>query len=201
MSRPLRNLLYAIVFVLLVGGLATVAYLHAGWSLADASYMVTLTIFTVGYGEVRPIDTGYLHAVTMATMILGCTGVIIVTGALVQVLTLNQLEQFFGKRVEKDIERLDGHVIVCGFGRIGIGMAIANKPTTVRINTQTLRRCQGAGRIRFRRGHGIFAQYRPEADALPKMAQCQTDELGLIVAHHGHPHITGRQFSQQIDDA
>ena len=123
LSRPLRNLVYAVAFVLLVAGLSTAAYRHAGWSLSDAVYMVTLTIFTVGYGEVRPVDTTYLHAVTMATMILGCTGNIVVTGALVQVLTLEQLERFFGKRGEKDIDRLENHIIICGFGRIGTMLA------------------------------------------------------------------------------
>jgi len=123
LSRPLRNLIYAVLFVLVVGALATASYGLAGWSLGDAAYMVTLTIFSVGYGEVKPVDTAYLRVVTTATMIFGCTGTIVVTGALVQVLTLNQLEQFFGKRVEKTIERLEGHTIICGFGRIGMMLA------------------------------------------------------------------------------
>ncbi|WP_421737673.1 potassium channel family protein [Caulobacter sp.] len=122
-ARPFRNLSIAVVFVLLVAVMAVTAYVGAGWSFSDALYMVTLTIFTVGYGEVRPINTDYLHAVTMATMLFGCTGVIVVTGALVQALTQSQLEQFFGKRVERDIERLDGHIVICGFGRIGLMLA------------------------------------------------------------------------------
>lgn len=122
-ARPFRNLAFAVAFVLVVAACAILAYLRAGWSFGDALYMVTLTIFTVGYGEVRPIDTGYLHVVTMATMVFGCTGVIIVTGALVQALTQSQLEQFFGKRVERDIDKLDGHIIICGFGRIGLMLA------------------------------------------------------------------------------
>jgi len=123
LSRPMRNLIYSVLFVLVVGALSTASYGLAGWSLGDAAYMVTLTIFSVGYGEVKPVDTAYLRVVTTATMIFGCTGTIVVTGALVQVLTLNQLEQFFGKRVEKTIERLEGHTIICGFGRIGMMLA------------------------------------------------------------------------------
>lgn len=122
-ARPFRNLAISIAFVLFVAACAIVAYMADGWSFDDALYMVTLTIFTVGYGEVRPINTDYLHAVTMATMVFGCTGVIIVTGSLVQALTQSQLEQFFGKRVERDIDRLDGHIIICGFGRIGLMLA------------------------------------------------------------------------------
>ncbi|HJV40745.1 potassium channel family protein [Caulobacter sp.] len=145
-SRPFRNLAISIAFVLLVGACAIVGYLAAGWSFDDALYMVTLTIFTVGYGEVRPIDTDYLHLVTMATMVFGCTGVIVVTGSLVQALTQSQLEQFFGKRVERDIDRLDGHIIICGFGRIGLMLAqeLASAGETFVVVERDEARCQEA---------------------------------------------------------
>jgi voltage-gated potassium channel Kch len=83
-----------------------------------------LTIYTVGYGEVRPIDTPFLHTVTMLLMVLGCTGMILLTGALVQLLTFNQIQTLLGgKRMKNDIDRLKDHVIVCGFGRIGVMLA------------------------------------------------------------------------------
>ena len=43
--------------MLVVIALATLAYWLAGWSLGDAFYMVIFTVYTVGYGEVHPIDT------------------------------------------------------------------------------------------------------------------------------------------------
>lgn len=123
-ASPLRNLTSFVLFVLAVIVLATSAYMHAGWSFGDALYMVLLTVFTVGYGEVHPIDTAYLHWITIATMSLGCTGMILVTGALVQTLTLFQIQQFLGgNRVKSDIDKLKDHVIVCGFGRIGVILA------------------------------------------------------------------------------
>lgn len=145
-ARPFRNLAISIAFVLLVGVFAIVGYMSAGWSFDDAIYMVTLTIFTVGYGEVRPIDTGYLHLITMATMVFGCTGVIVVTGSLVQALTQSQLEQFFGKRVERDIDRLEGHIIICGFGRIGLMLAgeLASAGETFVVVERDEARCQEA---------------------------------------------------------
>ena len=66
--------------------LATLAYVGAGWSLADAVYMVVLTVYTVGYGEVRPLHTLYLRTVTELLIVLGCTGMILLTGALVQLM-------------------------------------------------------------------------------------------------------------------
>ena len=94
--HPSRNLIRGGVFMLLVSIAATEGYMRAGWSFADAIYMVTLTVFTVGYGEVHPIDTTYLHALTMATMAFGCTGMIFLSGALVQFMTLNPLRQILG---------------------------------------------------------------------------------------------------------
>lgn len=123
-DSPLRNLGWVVAFVVAVVIASTLAYMHAGWSFAEAIYMVLLTVYTVGYGEVRPIDTPYLHWVTIATMVLGCTGMILVTGALVQVLTVFQIRQILGgDRMKSEIDKLKGHVVVCGFGRIGVMLA------------------------------------------------------------------------------
>src|ERR1700743_2052159 len=124
LGSPGRTLISIVAFVLLVVALAIGAYMGAGWSFSDASYMVLLTVYTVGYGEVHPINTPYLHAVTMGTMLLGCTGMILLTGALVQFLTITQLQQIFGvKRVKAEIDKLENHIIVVGFGRIGLMLA------------------------------------------------------------------------------
>jgi voltage-gated potassium channel Kch len=123
-ASPLRNLASVVLFVLAIVAVATGAYMRAGWSFEDALYMVLLTVFTVGYGEVRPIDTHYLHVVTMVTMVFGCTGMILVTGAMVQVFTGYRIRQLLGiNRVQTDIDKLKDHVIVCGFGRIGLMLA------------------------------------------------------------------------------
>jgi len=121
---PLRNLLTVLVFVFSVCVYATLAYHAAGWSWTDAIYMVTLTIYTVGYQEVRPIDTPYLHFVTISTIIMGCTGMIVLTGVMVQVFTEFQIKRVLGLgRMEKEIDKLKDHVIICGYGRIGLMLA------------------------------------------------------------------------------
>ena len=123
-ASPLRNLTSIVAFVVTVVMLATVGYMRAGWSFQDAIYMVLITVFTVGYQEVRPIDTVYLHVVTLSTVVLGCTGMILFTGAMVQVFTSFQIRELLGlNRVKTDIDKLKDHVIVCGFGRIGFMLA------------------------------------------------------------------------------
>lgn len=119
-SRPKTNLLYAAGFVGVVVIVFTLGYRLAGWSWSDSFYMVVITAFTVGYSEVQPIETLGLRVWTMALIVLGCTGIILVTGTLVQWLTEAQIELALGgKRMENEIEKLTKHVIVCGFGRIG----------------------------------------------------------------------------------
>jgi voltage-gated potassium channel len=124
LGSPLRNLVLGVSFTFCVMMGAVVAYHLAGWSFADAIYMVVVTVYTVGYGEVNPVTTPLLRGITIATIVLGCTGMIFVTGALVQFITLSQLNQIFGhRRMNTQIDKLNDHIIVCGFGRIGESLA------------------------------------------------------------------------------
>jgi voltage-gated potassium channel len=124
LGSPVRNLVSIVAFVLTVVVVATLAYMAAGWSFREAIYMVLLTVYTVGYGEVRPIDTPYLEGVTIGLMVFGCTGMILFTGALVQFFTVLQLKQILGaNRMQSRIEKLTGHVVICGYGRIGVMLA------------------------------------------------------------------------------
>jgi hypothetical protein len=89
LGSPFRNLAFGVIYMLVVMAAAVGAYVGAGWSLGDAVYMVIVTVYTVGYGEVRPVDTPLLRGITISTITLGCTGMIYLTGALVQFITLN----------------------------------------------------------------------------------------------------------------
>ena len=120
LAGPARNLAGGIIVVVLVAAVAIAAFVAQGWSVGDAFYMTVLTVFTVGYDEVRPIDTSMLRATTIGLILFGCTGIIFVTGALVQFITVRSLQDVFGtRRMKSDIARLTGHTIVCGYGRIG----------------------------------------------------------------------------------
>lgn len=124
LASPARNLILGLIYIAVVMVLATAAYVAAGWSLGDAAYMVIITVYTVGYDKVHTINTPLLRGITISTIVLGCTGMIFLTGALVQFITLNQLTQFLGlKRMTAQIDRLSDHVIICGFGRIGVMLA------------------------------------------------------------------------------
>ena len=119
-SRPQANLIYAAIFVGVVMLVFTLGYRLAGWSWGDAFYMVIITAFSVGFGEVVPITDPWLRAWTMALIVLGCTGIIFITGSFVQWLTEAQITRALGgKRMENEIDKLKNHTIICGYGRIG----------------------------------------------------------------------------------
>src|SRR5207245_6094247 len=90
-----------------------------GWNFLDSFYMVIITISTVGYTEVHPqgvagrmFSTG-LIVVGVATMLYGF-------GVFAETLTDNG----FGRdrrdrQLERDLNHLRDHFIICGYGRIG----------------------------------------------------------------------------------
>jgi len=124
LDSPVRNLVVGVSYMIVVIILGTAAYKAAGWSLKDALYMVVTTVYTVGYEEVRPINTPALYVITLALIVLGCTGIIFLTGAMVQFFTANQFNNSIGlRRMTRQIDQLSGHVVVCGFGRLGTVLA------------------------------------------------------------------------------
>ena len=99
--------------------LAVSGYVLTGWSLSDAIYMVTITIFGVGYGEVRPV-AGEVRWLTIAVIVVGCSSLIYILGGFFQLIAEGELNRLLGSRkMKKTIEELEDHVIVCGLGRIG----------------------------------------------------------------------------------
>ena len=89
----------------------------------DAFYMTLTTVTTVGYAEIRALS----HAGRVFNSFLiffGVTTIFLAVGAMTQTLIELELNQFFGKRrVKKMINKLEGHIILCGYGRVGRGAA------------------------------------------------------------------------------
>ncbi|SFI06836.1 potassium channel family protein [Planctomicrobium piriforme] len=96
------------------------AYWSAGWTLIESIYMVVITIFGVGYGEVRPITEPSLRIFTMLFIIIGCSSAAYIMGGLVQMIAEGEINKALGaRRMSEGLKRLTGHVIICGYGRVG----------------------------------------------------------------------------------
>lgn len=120
MNDSLRKVCIGSVFFLLTCVVAVIGYTMAGWSLLEAIYMVVITIYGVGYGEVRPIDDPSLKVFTIVVIVAGCTSAIYVVGGFVQMVAEGEINKALGvRRMTREIENLSGHVVVCGFGRVG----------------------------------------------------------------------------------
>lgn len=103
-----------IICIASIGG-----YMIAGWSFSDAVYMVAITIFSVGYGEVQPV-LGPVRWFTVGVILLGCSSLIYILGGFFQLIAEGELNRLLGDRkMKKTIDELSGHIIVCGLGRIG----------------------------------------------------------------------------------
>jgi voltage-gated potassium channel len=88
-------------------------------SFIDALYMTVITITTVGYGEVKPLDNaGRLF--TIGLIFTGVGTAFYVFAAVTEMVVGGQLRELVGKStMSRKIHQLHGHVIVCGYGRFG----------------------------------------------------------------------------------
>jgi len=97
-----------------------VGYLIMGWTFMDALYMVVITVFSVGYGEVEPITTTGGRIFTMLLIIGGNSAAIYVVGQVVTVMTEGEIAKALGDmRESRRVEGISHHTIICGYGRIG----------------------------------------------------------------------------------
>ena len=120
LSAPVKKIVTGITLFTTVCVLAVSGYVAAGWDLEDAVYMAVITIFGVGYGEVEPIDTAQLRALTILVIVAGYGAAIYTVGGFAQMLLDGELNRVIGaRRMMKDIDQLRDHTIICGVGRMG----------------------------------------------------------------------------------
>lgn len=125
MNNPLIKLLkskiYTAIFllaILLCAGVVGFKILSQ-LSWIDAFYMTVITITTVGFGEVQPLD----ESSKVFTILLILTSVVIVGYAISviteYILSKNNLEGLKQRKMQKKIDNLKDHIIICGYGRNG----------------------------------------------------------------------------------
>lgn len=95
-----------------------------GYSTFDAFYMTLITITTVGYQETHPLSqTGRIFNVFV--ILFGVSAMFVAVGAVTQTIIELGLEDKYGdRRKRRTIMKLNGHSIICGFGRVGRSAAI-----------------------------------------------------------------------------
>jgi voltage-gated potassium channel len=115
-----RQLIFAVLLMVLILALGTLGYMVIeGWTFLDSLYMMVITLSTVGFTEVHPVSD-YGRLLTMGVIVsgIGVGGYLI--GTLTQMVVEGRLLHVMGRRkLERQIQKLSKHYIVCGYGRVG----------------------------------------------------------------------------------
>jgi voltage-gated potassium channel len=92
-------------------------------SWLESVYWFVITIATVGYGE-RSTETPAVMAFTIFAILVGVSLAGYVIGNFLQLLAEGVIERTLGvRRMHHQIDQLNGHTIVCGYGRLGKTLA------------------------------------------------------------------------------
>ncbi len=120
MDQTVRRALQlsGLLLFILSAGVLGYHYLE-GWSLFDSLYMTVITLATVGYGETHPLTL----AGRAFTIFLILGGMSIIFYALTEITTVVVEGEMTGilrrRRMNRHINRLKNHYILCGAGRSG----------------------------------------------------------------------------------
>ncbi len=113
----LKKLQVGLVIILLVILTGTFGYMIIeGWSIFDSFYMTIITISTTGFKELRPLSTAGM-VLTVGLIITGVLALAYTGGRGVQVLVESQILR--RRRMNRKLEAISGHYVICGFGRMG----------------------------------------------------------------------------------
>lgn len=125
MLRLFRSKIYlaiGLMITVLIIGVMGYRYI-SDYNWLDALYMTIITVTTVGFMEVKPLDAES----KIFTVMLIISSVIIFSFALSviseYILSRNSLQLLKKKKVRNQINSLSNHVVVCGFGRNGMQAA------------------------------------------------------------------------------
>lgn len=119
-SSLFKRFLKAVVLLAVVFAFGVSGYTYIeNFSLLDAVYMTTNTVASVGFGEVHPLDDAG-KVFTIALIVLSVISYAYAISVITSIIIEGEFNLYFKHyRVNKEIEKLKGHVIVCGYGRNG----------------------------------------------------------------------------------
>ena len=90
-----------------------------GWGLLDSLYMTVITITTIGFREVHDMSEGG-RMFTVVLIFFSVGAVFYALNNAARLIIEGEIKDIFGRRrVQKTINKLRGHYIVCGYGRMG----------------------------------------------------------------------------------
>ncbi len=115
-----KKLFLSLWLIIFINALGVIGYMVIeGWNFRDSLFMTVITITTVGYGEVHEL-TAAGEIFTIVLLVFGVGIILYLLGTAAKLLLEGELEDLIGrKRLERKINELRDHYIICGFGRMG----------------------------------------------------------------------------------
>ena len=120
---PLRRLVLSLSLVsgVLVAGI--LGYLLLGFGFLNSLYQTVITISTVGFVEVEEFGAAEKYF-TIVLIVAGFSTVVFAVGQVVEFVVEGHLQRTFGRRrMDRTIAHMSGHVVLCGWGRVGQAFA------------------------------------------------------------------------------
>ncbi len=119
MSNPVRRVQIGIGLLALVVLVGTVGFMALGYSALDSLFQTVETVSTVGFGT--PANFGTAGKVfTMCLILVGVGTALYTFTVTLEVLIEGHMRDLMRRRrMDRDIERMTDHVVVCGWGRVG----------------------------------------------------------------------------------
>lgn len=119
LAFPRRLLILGVVSLLLVLVGTFGFHLLEGWSLFDSLYATVITLATIGYGDFVPTHTAG-KVFTIGLVLGGVFMFFYAATEIIRSVVSGEVADILGRRqMERELAGLQGHVIVCGYGRMG----------------------------------------------------------------------------------
>jgi len=115
-----RRVVIALVVLLALLILAPFGYmLIEGMGYNDAFYMTVITVFTVGFTEVKPLTTAGQYF-TIFVIFVGVSTLFFIIASFLRYTFGEAFRETFGRRrMDLRIKKLQNHDVICGYGRVG----------------------------------------------------------------------------------
>ena len=137
---PHRRLYVGITGLFVVIVIGTVGFIGFGMGFLDALFQTVITVATVGFGEAKPFNTGE-KIFTIFLILVGVAMAAYTFGVAIDTFVEGYLGGTYRRRrMEREINAMQDHVILCGWGRVGQAIArhlLSTKAEIVVVDSST----------------------------------------------------------------
>jgi len=121
MKSPFQRIRRGVLYLVLIFLCSVFGYLQVfpKDNVLDAIHWIVITVSTVGFSERSDLPP-WTKVYVILVVVFGITAAAYTIGGALQLMTEGEIERALGhRRMSREINKLQGHVIICGCGRTG----------------------------------------------------------------------------------